>query len=84
MARQIAKQNKKREGGDEKEEERKADAIDLEDGGREKINLDVAGGVSASENGEKKRKEMVDSGVDEMFSNMGVETGKLKEKMAKL
>ncbi len=78
LARQIAKQNKKREGGDEKEEERKADAIDLEDGGREKINLHVAGGVSASENGEKKRKEMVDSGVDEMFSNIGSRNRKAK------
>ena len=65
LARQIAKQNKK--GGEEKKEERKADAIDLDDGEREKINLHVvSGGLNnALENSEKKRKDIVD------FSNAG-------------
>lgn len=80
LARQIAKQNKK--GGEEKKEERKADAIDLDDGEREKINLHVvSGGLNnALENSEKKRKDIVDfSNVGGMFSSKKMKTGGKEE-----
>ena len=79
LARQIAKQNKK--AGEEKDEEKKADAIDLDDGEREKINLHVSGGLNSAleKNGEKKRKEMVDANVGGMFSSSGSKKAKAGE-----